>query len=58
MTLFKTSTHGTNRRLSAALLSHFEWLVMASRLTNAHEVFQALVNDVLQDFLDRFVCPV
>ena len=36
-------------------LGHFEYLVMPFGLTNAPAVFQALVNDVLRDFLDRFV---
>lgn len=35
--------------------SYFEYLVMPFGLTNAPAVFQALVNDVLRDFLDRFV---
>lgn len=34
---------------------HYEYLVMAFGLTNAPAVFQALVNDVLWDFLDKFV---
>ncbi|KAL3992222.1 crystallin, alpha A [Sarotherodon galilaeus] len=36
-------------------LGHFEYLVMPFGLTNAPAVFQNLVNDVLRDFLDRFV---
>lgn len=36
-------------------LGHFEYLVMPLGLSNAPEVFQALVNDVLWDFLYRFV---
>lgn len=36
-------------------LGHFEYLVMPFGLTNAPAVFQTLVNDVLRDFLDRFV---
>lgn len=36
-------------------LGHFEYLVMPFGLTNAPAVFQALVNDVLQDFINRFV---
>ncbi|KAF7640683.1 hypothetical protein LDENG_00023110, partial [Lucifuga dentata] len=36
-------------------LGHFEYLVMPIGLTNAPAVFQALVNDVLWDFLNRFV---
>ncbi|KAL3969834.1 glutaminyl-tRNA synthetase [Sarotherodon galilaeus] len=36
-------------------LGHFEYLVMPFGLTNAPAIFQALVNDVLRDFLDRFV---
>jgi len=33
-------------------LGHFEYLVMPFGLTNAPAVFQALVNDVLRDFLN------
>uniref|UniRef100_A0A3B3HVP5 Gypsy retrotransposon integrase-like protein 1 n=1 Tax=Oryzias latipes TaxID=8090 RepID=A0A3B3HVP5_ORYLA len=36
-------------------LGHFEYLVMPFGLTNAPAVFQRLVNDVLRDFLNRFV---
>lgn len=36
-------------------LGHFEYLVMPFGLTNAPAVFQALVNDVLRDFINRFV---
>lgn len=36
-------------------LGHFEYLVMPFGLMNAPAVFQALVNDVLRDFLNRFV---
>lgn len=36
-------------------LGHFEYLVMPFGLTNAPAVFQALVNDVLRDFLNRTV---
>uniref|UniRef100_A0A3B3HCI3 Gypsy retrotransposon integrase-like protein 1 n=1 Tax=Oryzias latipes TaxID=8090 RepID=A0A3B3HCI3_ORYLA len=36
-------------------LGHFEYLVMPFGLTNAPAVFQALVNDILRDFLNRFV---
>lgn len=36
-------------------LGHFEYLVMPFGLTNAPAVFQALINDVLRDFLGRFV---
>jgi len=36
-------------------LGHFEYLVMPFGLSNAPAVFQALVNDVLRDFLNRFV---
>ncbi|KAJ0068821.1 hypothetical protein NL108_011442 [Boleophthalmus pectinirostris] len=36
-------------------LGHFEYCVMPFGLTNAPAVFQALVNDVLRDFLNRFV---
>lgn len=34
---------------------HYEYLVMPFGLTNAPAVFQALINHVLQDFLDLFV---
>jgi hypothetical protein len=34
---------------------HYEYLVMPFGLTNAPAVFQALVNDVLRDILNRFV---
>ncbi|XP_055081043.1 uncharacterized protein LOC129456635 [Periophthalmus magnuspinnatus] len=36
-------------------LGHFEYLVMPFGLTNAPAVFQALINDVLRDYLNRFV---
>lgn len=36
-------------------LGHFEYLVMPFGLTNAPAVFQAMINDVLRDILDRFV---
>ena len=36
-------------------LGHFEYLVMPFGLTNAPAVFQALVNDVLRDFLNTCV---
>lgn len=36
-------------------LGHFEYLVMPFGLTKAPAVFQALVNDVLRDFLNQFV---
>ena len=36
-------------------LGHFEYLVMPFGLTNAPAVFQALVKDVLRDFLNSFV---
>lgn len=36
-------------------LGHFEYLVMPFGLTNALAVFQRLVNDVLRDFLNRFI---
>ncbi len=35
-------------------LGHFEYLVMPFGLTNAPAVFQALVNDVLRDFINHF----
>ncbi|XP_057696537.1 retinoic acid receptor RXR-gamma-B isoform X2 [Corythoichthys intestinalis] len=36
-------------------IGHFEYLVMPFGLTNAPAVFQALVNDVLREFLNVFV---
>ncbi|KAL4007327.1 hypothetical protein ACER0C_001179 [Sarotherodon galilaeus] len=36
-------------------LGHFEYLVMPFGLTNAPAVFQAMVNDVLRDFINHFV---
>uniref|UniRef100_A0A8P4GPN0 Gypsy retrotransposon integrase-like protein 1 n=1 Tax=Dicentrarchus labrax TaxID=13489 RepID=A0A8P4GPN0_DICLA len=36
-------------------LGHFEYLVMPFGLTNAPAVFQAMVNDVLRDMLNRFL---
>ncbi|XP_013763718.1 RNA-directed DNA polymerase homolog [Pundamilia nyererei] len=36
-------------------LGHFEYLIMPFGLTNAPAIFQALVNDVLRDFLNHFV---
>lgn len=36
-------------------LGHFEYLVMPLGLTNAPAVFQAMVNDVLRDMLNRFI---
>lgn len=36
-------------------LCHFEYLVMPFGLTKAPAKFQALVNDVLRDFLNHFV---
>ena len=38
-------------------LGHFEYLVMPFGLTNAPAVFQALINDVLRDMLNRFCLP-
>ncbi len=36
-------------------MGHFEYLVMPFGLSNSPAVFQALVNDVLRDMVDRFV---
>lgn len=36
-------------------IGHFEYLVMPFGLTNAPAAFQALINDVLRDMLNRFV---
>ncbi|KAI2661149.1 Transposon Tf2-6 polyprotein [Labeo rohita] len=38
-----------------SLRSHFEYLVMPFGLSNSPAVFQALVNDVLRDMVNRFV---
>lgn len=35
-------------------LGHFEYLVMPFGLINAPAVFQAMVNDVLRDFINHF----
>lgn len=37
------------------LVGHFEYLVMPFGLTKAPAVFQALINDVRQDFVNHFV---
>lgn len=37
------------------LLSHFEYQVMLFGLTNAPDIFQSLVNDVLRDMLHKFI---
>lgn len=34
---------------------HYEYLVMPFGLSNAPAVFQAMINDMLRDFLDHFV---
>lgn len=36
-------------------LAYFEYLVMLLGLTSATALFQALVNDVLRDFLELFI---
>ncbi len=36
-------------------LGHFEYLIVPFGLTNAPAVFQAFINDVLRDMLDRFI---
>lgn len=36
-------------------LGHFEYLVMPFGLSNAPAIFQALVNDILRDFINGFV---
>lgn len=36
-------------------MGHYEYLVMPFGLTNAPAVFQALVNDILRDMLNKFV---
>jgi hypothetical protein len=44
---------GTSRRRTHH--GHFEFLVMLFGLTNASTTFQALINDVLQDFIRVFI---
>ena len=36
-------------------MGHYEYLVMPFGLTNAPAVFQALINDLLRDMLNKFV---
>lgn len=36
-------------------IGHFEYLVMPFGLTDAQAVFQALVNDILPDMLNKFI---
>ena len=55
-TIWYGSERGTNGRTGFNThLGHFEYLVMPFGLTNAPAVFQALVNDMLRDFLNVFV---
>lgn len=37
-------------------LGHFEYQVMPFGLSNTPAVFQALINDILRDMLNHFVC--
>ena len=51
-----TISFAINRGMSGRLrsntpLGHFEYLVMSFGLTNAPAVFQALINDVLRDYI-------
>lgn len=34
---------------------HYEYLVLSFGLTNAHAVFQALVNELLRDMVNKFL---
>lgn len=36
-------------------MGHFEYLVLPFGLSNAPAVFQALINDVLRDMINKFV---
>lgn len=36
-------------------LGHFEYLVMPISLTNVPAMYQVLVNDILRDFINRFI---
>lgn len=42
-------------QLSRPQLCHFEYLVIPFGLSNVPSVFQSLVNNILQDFINRFV---
>ena len=47
--------NGFQYTTSIGSIGHFEYLVMAFGLTNVPAVFQALVNYVLHNFLNRYV---
>lgn len=49
------SRRATNGMAFNTPCGHFEYPVMPFGLTNALVVFQALVNDVLRDMLNRFI---
>ncbi|KAI3361892.1 hypothetical protein L3Q82_002215 [Scortum barcoo] len=55
ITWFASETGTSGRRLLILPTGHYEYLVMPFGLTNAPAVFQALVNDVLRDMLNKFV---
>lgn len=53
-TTWSASEKATSGRQHSTL-GHFEYLVMSFGLTNTPAVFQALVNYILRDFLNRYV---
>ncbi|KAK3136490.1 hypothetical protein QOZ80_5BG0436430 [Eleusine coracana subsp. coracana] len=47
--------HAENMEKTVFHHGHFEFFVMSLGLTNAPATFQALMNDVLRDFICRFI---
>ncbi|KAI3365445.1 hypothetical protein L3Q82_010533, partial [Scortum barcoo] len=54
-TLSASEREMSGRPPSTPHLGHFEYQVMPFGLTNAPAVFQAMINDVLRDMLNRFI---
>ncbi|KAI3365894.1 hypothetical protein L3Q82_000868 [Scortum barcoo] len=54
-TLSASEREMSGRPPSTPPLGHFEYQVMPFGLTNAPAVFQAMINDVLRDMLNRFI---